>query len=72
MSDWISMDQWPDCLGMEKPGIIFELRNREGLSLFTPCVMPMPELPFDWQSPPLHFRAVAEPLPEHSSPIPKP
>jgi hypothetical protein len=57
---------------MERPGIIFELRNADGLSLYTPCVFPMPQPPADWNSPPLEFRAIPEPVPIHSSPIPEP
>jgi hypothetical protein len=56
---------------MERPGIIFEVVNADGRSLFTQCVDPLP-MPFDWTSPPMHFRAVAEHRPRHSSPIPKP
>jgi hypothetical protein len=39
--------------------------------LLTPCVVPL-EVPFDWRSPPLKFRLVAEPEPRHSDPIPAP
>ena len=72
MSDWIAIEQWSECVRMERPGIVFELRNEQGLSLFTPCVLPLPEAPFDWQSPPNKFRAVEAAKPRHSSPIPKP
>ena len=72
MSDWIAIEQWSECVRMERPGIVFELRNEQGLSLFTPCVLPLPEAPFDWQSPPNTFRAVEATKPRHSSPIPKP
>lgn len=71
MSDWVAIEQWAECARMEKPGIIFEIRNREGLSLFTPCVAPLPEVPFDWQSPPVQFRAMPEQPAVHSSPLPK-
>jgi hypothetical protein len=69
---WISMEDWARCVELSRPGIVFEIRNAEGLSLFTPCVMPLPAMPFDWKSPPLRFRAVAEPPPERSAPIPLP
>ncbi len=72
MSDWVAIEHWPDCARMERPGIVFELRNKEGQSLFTPCVQPLPEMPFDWASPPESFRALAEPKPVHSAPLPKP
>jgi len=72
MGEWIAMEQWPDCRRLERPGIVFELRNRDGQSLFTPCVQPLPDLPFDWLSSPEKFRAVAEPGPVHSSPMPEP
>ena len=72
MGEWVPIERWPECAQMEKPGIIFELRNADGLSLFTPCVLPLPQVPFDWKSPPVVFRAIPAPPPVHSSPIPKP
>ena len=72
MSEWMAIAQWQQCREMERPGIVFEIQNAAGQSMFTPCVMPLPPLPFDWKSPPLRFRAVKEPAPEHSSPIPPP
>jgi hypothetical protein len=72
MSEWMAIDQWHRCVDMARPGIVFEIRNSEGQSLFTPCVMPLPRMPFDWKSAPLRFRVVPEPKPEHSSPLPGP
>jgi len=72
MSEWIAIAQWQDCEKMMRPGIIFEIRNEEGQSMFTPCVLPLPAMPFDWKSPPVQFRAVAQPKPEHSTPMPPP
>ena len=57
---------------MESPGIVSEIRNADGQLLTTHCVVPLPELPFDWKSPPLEFRAVPEPKPQHSEPLPPP
>ena len=71
-ADWMSMEEWARCVELSSPGIVFELRNAEGMSLFTPCVMPPPEAPFDWKLPPHEFRAVPEPAPERSDPIPLP
>ena len=71
MGEWIAMEDWPDCRRLECPGIVFELRNRDGQSLFTPCVQSLPDLPFDWLAPPEKFRAVAEPEPVHSAPLPE-
>lgn len=71
MSEWMAIAQWHDCAKMAKPGIIFEIRNAEGQSLFTPCVPTVPQKPWDWKSPPLMFRAIAEPKPQHSEPIPE-
>lgn len=51
---------------------MFEIRNEAGQSLLTPCVKPLPTMPFDWKSPPVQFRAVTEPRPERSTPIPPP
>lgn len=72
MGEWIAIAEWHRCLEMARPGIVFEIRNGEGLSMFTPCVQPLPAAPFDWKLPPLEFRAVAEQAPEHSEPIPEP
>jgi len=72
MSEWISIAQWNDCAKMARPGIVFEIRNADGRTMLTPCVQPLPPAPFDWRSPPLQFRAVAEPKPERSAPIPPP
>jgi len=72
MAEWIAIAQWKDCVQMARPGIIFEVRNAEGQSLFTPCVNPLPPMPFDWKSPPLMFRAIPEPAAQRSTPIPPP
>ena len=72
MSEWMAIEQWERCVEMARPGIVFEIRNAEGLSLFTPCVTPLPKPPFDWKSPGIEFRAVFEPPPQHSTPIPPP
>jgi hypothetical protein len=72
MVEWIAIEQWQRCVEMAKPGIVFEMRNAEGLSLFTPCVSSVPAKPFDWASPPKEFRAVVEPAPQHSAPLPPP
>jgi hypothetical protein len=72
MSDWISIDEWHRCVEMERPGIVFEIRNAEGQVLTTPCILPLPQMPFDWKLPPLQVRAVAESMPKHSDPLPKP
>ena len=47
MGEWIAIAQWDKCLGIARPGIIFEVSNAEGRSLFTPCVVSLPPLPFD-------------------------
>lgn len=72
MSDWIPIDQWPTCRALERPGIVFEVRNAEGLSLLTPCTVEMPAAPFDWTSPPMAFRPVEEAPARHSEPLPAP
>ena len=72
MSEWLAIAEWQRCLEMQRPGIVFEIRNGEGSSLFTPCAVPMPPMPFDWKSPPTEFRPVAEAAPEHSAPLPEP
>ena len=72
MVDWIPMDQWLDCAGMERPGIVFEIRNAHGQSLLTECLPEKPQAPFDWTAPPLEFRPVPEAPARHSSPLPEP
>ena len=71
-SDWVAIAQWQQCPAMERPGIVFEIQNAAGQSMFTQCVVPMPPPPFVWASPPVRFRAVTEQPPEHSTPIPPP
>jgi hypothetical protein len=39
MTEWIAIARWPDCRKLEKPGIIFELQNASGHSLFTRCLV---------------------------------
>ena len=72
MGEWIAIAQWEKCRELARPGIIFEISNAEGKSLFTPCTVPMPPMPFDWKSAPVRFRAIPEPAPERSAPIPAP
>jgi hypothetical protein len=57
---------------MTRPGIVFELKNAEGLTLLTPCVATVPATPYGWKSPPVMFRAVQAPKPRHSEPMPPP
>jgi hypothetical protein len=72
MSEWMDMSRWPDCRKLERPGIVFELRNAAGQTLWTPCTASPPPLPVGWTSPPIRFRAVAERKPTHSAPLPPP
>jgi hypothetical protein len=71
MSDWISYDRWAECIQMERPGFVFEVKNAEGQSLFTTCTVPL-QLPFDWKTPPLYFRLVSAPPERRSGPTPQP
>src|SRR4029453_18112190 len=48
----VDFERWPDCVRMERPGYVFEVRNGEGRILLTPCTVPL-QLPFDWTSPPV-------------------
>jgi hypothetical protein len=68
----MAIAQWQQCQQMARPGIIFELQNAEGLSLFTQCAEAVPDTPFDWKSPPVRFRAIKQPPPLHSDPLPPP
>jgi hypothetical protein len=72
MSEWMAIAQWQECASLARPGIVFEIRNADNQVLVTPCVQPMPAMPRNWASPPVQFRAVAEPKPEHSAPLPAP
>ena len=72
MSDWMNIDQWQRCPDMARPGIVFELRNADGQSIITPCTAAIPTIPHDWKSAPVRFRAIVEPAPRHSTPMPKP
>jgi hypothetical protein len=72
MVDWIPMDQWAECAKLDRPGIVFEIRNAHGQSLLTACVRDVPKAPFDWTAPPLEFRPVPQAPPKHSEPLPTP
>ena len=72
MSEWMDIELWARCAEMSRPGFVFEIRNKDGQSLFTPCQTSLPTTPFDWTSGPLQFRQVPELPPEHSDPIPPP
>jgi hypothetical protein len=72
MSAWIPIDRWAECEQLQRPGIIFELQNLEGRSLFSSCTLTLPALPFDWKSAPVRFRVVQERKPEHSGDLPAP
>jgi hypothetical protein len=72
MAVWMPIEEWQRCLDMARPGIVFEIRNAEDQRLTTPCIVPLPDMPFDWRSPALQFRPIPERVPEHSNPLPKP
>jgi hypothetical protein len=72
MIDWIPIDQWVECTKLERPGIVFEVRNAQGQTLLTACTPDRPLAPFDWTGPPLEFRPVPEAPAKHSSPLPGP
>lgn len=72
MYDWIPIDQWAECSTMERPGIVFEIRNADGQTLMTACVPEAPKAPFDWTAPPIEFRPVPQPPAQHSEPLPPP
>jgi hypothetical protein len=70
MSEWVSIAQWHECNKMARPGIVFELKNVEGQTLLTECTARVPATPIGWKSPPVLFRAVPLPMPQHSTPMP--
>lgn len=71
MGDWKPIDDWAQCAEMAKLGIIFEIRNVDGQSMYTQCVTSVPTMPVGWKSPPTQFRAIRQPRPQHSSPMPR-
>jgi hypothetical protein len=72
ITEWMDIARCHECEKMARPGIIFELKNSEGQTLFTPCVAELPPTPFGWKSAPAMFRAVSAPVPQHSTPMPPP
>ena len=72
MGEWIAIAQWEQCVEMAREGVVFEIRNADGMVMVTPCVTPLPAVPFDWKTPAFEFRAVPETPPQHSTPIPPP
>ena len=72
VSDWMAIAQWDQCRELWRPGIVFEIENGEGRSMLTAYSPAVPPVPVDWKSPPIQFRAVVEPEPERSAPIPLP
>ena len=72
MIEWIPIDQWAECAKMERPGIVFEIRNASGQTLQTTCLPEVPKAPFDWTAPPIEFRPVRQAPARHSSPLPAP
>ena len=72
MSDWMSVEQWSECVRMERPGIVFELRNTEGQTLLAHCSADLPPKPWDWASGPTEFQAIVELPARHSNPLPDP
>jgi len=71
LTEWFPISDWRRCAELARPGLIFEIRNSDGLSLFAACSPSVPKAPWDWKSPPLEFRAVAETPAERSAPIPE-
>ena len=72
MNEWLTIDRWNECQALTRPGIVFEIQNSQGQSMFTPCVVPLPAAPENWKSPGVKFRAVVQLKPQHSDPLPTP
>jgi len=70
MSEWMTISQWHECKTMAQPGIAFELKNAEGQTLLAECTAQVPPTPLGWRSPPILFRTVRLPKPQHSTPMP--
>ncbi len=69
VGEWTPIEKWSDCRQLERPGFIFEIQNASGQTLFTRCT-PHLNVPFDWTSAPVRFRAIPEPAPQRSTPLP--
>jgi hypothetical protein len=70
-AEWMDMALWADCARLERPGYVFEIENAQGMTIQTPCTAQV-DVPFDWTSPPLRFRLIAEQPAVRSTPMPKP
>jgi hypothetical protein len=71
MTEWMAIEKWSDCKHMIRPGWVFEIQNAAGQTLFADCGSVL-TVPFDWSSAPIRFRAVPQPPPVRSAPIPPP
>ena len=69
VGEWRPIEKWSDCRQLERPGFIFEIQNASGQILLTRCT-PHLNVPFDWTSAPVRFRAIPEPAPQRSTPLP--
>jgi len=72
MDGWTPIEKWHECARMERPQTHVEVRNADGMTLFTTCGTGLPDKPFDWRTGPVEFRIVAAPRPRRSDPIPAP
>jgi hypothetical protein len=71
LTEWFPIKEWGRCAELARTGLVFEIRNSDGLSLFAECSTLIPEAPWDWQSPPIEFRAVPQLPAERSMPLPE-
>jgi len=44
----MNIDDWQRCLDLQKPGIVFEIRNADGQTMMTRCTVLA--MPCDWKS----------------------
>jgi hypothetical protein len=69
---WFTIAHWGKCTHLMQQGSVFELQNAEGQVMLSECTSHVPQKPFGWNSDPVRFRLVKEPIPRHSPPTPEP
>ncbi len=72
MSEWMAIAQWHECEKLTRPGIVFELKNAEGLTMLSPCVAQVPAQAFRLEVAPGRVPRGRCARPRHSEPMPPP
>ena len=72
MGEWIAIAQWDKCLGLARPGIIFEVSNAEGRSLVHTVCGVAATAAVRLEIAPVRFRVVPEFRRSTRRPLPEP